>query len=395
MSTSVTQSGYRLTENDPNQHLTVPPGPPAIPLPSFQRRKRRRTRRLLSLLLAVGIPCGLMATYLYRYADDQYVTEFRFSVRHQTPLRVDPGTGDGLTSSLSGGGPASIMTAITDSQIVMQYLRSRQIIDDIVAAGVDLDRIYSANDQDFLAHLQPKASVEQRLRYWHRMVDPFFDMTTGVVSVEVRAFKPEDAFVVANKALALAEKLVNDITARAHDDLLAYATREVAESGVKLQAIQGDMAAFRNQHAVLFPEMQATSASSVGGELEKTLIAAKTAYSTQMARGASKDTMEMSILRNRIAAMEFELHDIHARLAQPEPVPGGDASLATVMSDYSVLQLEEQIAARVYERALISQQDARNAASQQSVYLAAFVRPGLPRIRCIRSAGASCWKRRY
>jgi capsular polysaccharide transport system permease protein len=319
-----------------------------------------------------------MATYLYRYADDQYVTEFRFSVRHQAPLRVDPGGSEGMASTLAGGGAASMMTVMTDSQIVMQYLKSRQIVDDIIASGVDLDRIYAAEDEDILAHLRPKASVEERLRYWHRMVDPFFDMTTGVVSVEVRAFQPEDALLVANKALSLAEMLVNGMTERAHDDLLAYATREVDESGAKLQAIQGDIAAFRNKHAVLFPEMQATSASTVGGELEKTLIEAKTAYSTQMAQGASKDTMQMSILRNRIAAMESELRGVHGRLAQPEPAQGGDTSLATVMSAYSVLQLEEQISAKVYERALIAQQDARNAASQQSVYLAAFVRPSLP-----------------
>jgi capsular polysaccharide transport system permease protein len=36
------------------------------------------------------------------------------------------------------------------------------------------------------------------------------------------------------------------------------------------------------------------------------------------------------------------------------------------------------LSAKVYERALMSLQDARNAASQQGVYLAAFVRPSLP-----------------
>jgi capsular polysaccharide transport system permease protein len=48
------------------------------------------------------------------------------------------------------------------------------------------------------------------------------------------------------------------------------------------------------------------------------------------------------------------------------------------MSEYGVLQLGQEIAAKVYERAVISQQDARNAASQKSVYLATFVQPGLP-----------------
>ena len=377
MSSSVTTTGYKLEAPASKQPALLEPPDNRLELAPLRRRKRRRTRRLLSLICAVGLPCAAMATYLYRYADDQYVTEFRFSVRHQAPLRTDPGTGAGLTPALSAS-PASAITVMTDSQIVMQYLKSHQIIDDIVASGVDLDAIYARQDADFLAHLKPGASVEDRLRYWQRMVDPFFDMTTGVVSVEVRAFRPEDARLVADKALSLAEKLVNDMSERAHTDLLDYATREVADSGAKLQAIQASIAAYRNQHAVLFPELQATSTNTVGNVLEQNLFEAKTAYATQLAQGASKDSLQMSILHNRILAMEAELGGLHSRLAQPVPTQPHDASLATVMSQYDVLQLEEQIAAKVYERALISQQDARNEASQQSVYLATFVRPGLP-----------------
>ena len=377
MSSSVTTTGYKLDSAASRQPALLEPADNRLELAPLRRRKRRRTMRLLSMILAVGLPCAAMATYLYRYADDQYVTEFRFSVRHQAPLRTDPGAAEGLTPAFAAG-PASAMTVMTDSQIVMQYLKSHQIIDDIVASGVDLDAIYARQDQDFIAHLKPGATVEDRLRYWRRMVDPFFDMTTGVVSVDVRAFRPQDARLVADTALALAEKLVNDMSERAHADLLDYATREVADSAAKLQAIQTSIAAYRNQHAVLFPEMQASSTNTVGNVLEQNLLEAKTAYTTQLAQGASRDSPQMSILHNRIMAMEAELNGVHNRLAQPVPTQPRDASLATVMSGYNVLQLEEQIAAKVYERALISQQDARNEASQQSVYLAAFVRPGLP-----------------
>ena len=172
---------------------------------------------MVSLLLAVALPTGLAGTYLYGYADDQYVSEFRFSVRHEAPLRMEGTANAPMTAPLTGG--ASPLATMTDSQIVIQYMKSRQVIDDMVAAGVDLDAIYARSDRDFLAHLRPHASAEQRQRYWLRMVDPFFDMTTGIVSVTVRAFTPTDAQRVAATALRLAEKLVNDMAGRVHADV--------------------------------------------------------------------------------------------------------------------------------------------------------------------------------
>lgn len=341
------------------------------PAPMSLGLRPRTARRLVSLLAAVLLPLLAVGGYLWGCADDQYVTEFRFSVRHQAPLRMEAMTASSMGGSLGAVTPLAI---INDSQIVIQYLKSRQIIDDIAATGVDLDAIYGGGERDFLAHLRPGAAAEERLRYWRRMVDPFFDMTTGIVSVEVRAFHPEDARLIASRTLELAEKLVNDMSDRSHRDVLAYAEKEVSGSETKLKAAQVALSVYRNEHAVLFPEMQATESTTVSGLLEQTLIEAKTAYSTQLAQGISRDAMQMRILANRIAAMESELRDVTGRMARS----GEGPSLASVMSRYNVLKVSQEIAAKVYERALMSLQDARNAASEQGVYLTAFVRPSLP-----------------
>jgi capsular polysaccharide transport system permease protein len=375
MNKPIAPSDYRL--DCPGLNQTVPGvrhdvAGDAGPLP---RRARRRRWRMASLLAAVLLPTALAGGYLYGYAADQYVTEFRFSVRHETPLRMDTTTNSSLSAAIGGVAPLGM---ITDSQIVIQYLKSRQVIDDIIASGVDLDAIYSRADADFLAHLRPHSSVEERQRYWRQMVDPFFDMTTGIVSVQVRAFSPSDAERVAATTLRLAEKLVNDMSSRAHGDVLAYATREVGQSEAKLKAAQDTIAMYRNRHAVLFPDMQATSDTSVEGKVREDLIEAKTTFNAQLAAGVFAEAPQMRMLGNRIAAMQKALQEVHGRLAQAGPGGGPDASLASVLSEYDVLHLDQEIAAKVYERALMALQDARNAASQQGVYLAAFVRPGLP-----------------
>lgn len=351
-----------------------PPGPVLGPLQALGRRRGRRWR---SLLLTVLAPTAAMAGYLYCCAADQYVTEFRFSVRHQTPMHMDTGQASALSAPLNGGS-AGMLSVVNDSQIVIQYLKSRQVVEDAAAAGIDLDAIYAARDNDFLAHLSPGAGLEERLRYWRRMVDPFFDMTTGIVSVEVRAFRPEDARRVAAAALRLSEELINRISERAHSDMLAYAREEVALSEARLQAAQAAISDYRNAHAVLFPEMQALSANTVESQVRQNLIEARTAFQSQVSQGVAPDSAHMRVLASRIAAMEGEIRSVRGNVAQTAPAPGSPASLASVLSGYSVLQVQEEIAGKVYERARIALQDARYAASEQAVYLAAFVQPGLP-----------------
>lgn len=346
--------------------------PPAPDVPPLQRRSHRRTGRLLSLLLCVAVPTGLFAGYLYSYAEDQYVSEFRFSVRHQAPLRTDPTGG-----SASGGlalGPAANLAMITDSQAVVQYLKSRQVIDDVAAAGIDLDALYARDGGDIIAHLRPGAPAEERQRYWRRMVDPFFDMTSGIVSVQVHAFRPEDAQRLAATVLRLAEALVNDMSRRAHADQLAYAEKAASESADRLRRVQADLAAFRSQHAVLFPEMDANAGNQVEGKIEESLIEAKTALRAQLAQGAAPDSRLMINLRSRIDALEAEQKRVHDSLTNAR----ADRSLPSIMAGYNALQADQTVAEKIHERALIALQDARNEAAQQAIYLATFVHPALP-----------------
>ncbi|MFL5288840.1 MAG: hypothetical protein ACJ8AW_49775 [Rhodopila sp.] len=123
--------------------------------------------------------------------------------------------------------------------------------------------------------------------------------------------------------------------------MLAYATKEVSEAETKMRAAQAATAAYRNQHAVLFPEMQATAETTAAGTVQQALIGARTAYATQLPQGVSKDTTQMSMLRNRIAALESELQSLQGRLAKTGAGAASGDSLASVLAEYSRLQLFE------------------------------------------------------
>jgi capsular polysaccharide transport system permease protein len=89
--------------------------------------------------------------------------------------------------SLTGG--SSMLAAAIDSEIVVEYLKSQQLLNDL-HGGIDFAAVYAAPQADWLSRLDPGAPAELRLRYWRRMIDPYFDLSSGLISVRVRSFSP-------------------------------------------------------------------------------------------------------------------------------------------------------------------------------------------------------------
>lgn len=342
-----------------------------LSLPETSWEPRRGRHRFASFVFCVVCPLLFAATYLYGSATDQFISEFRFTVRQQAPLR-----GDGASPTpLSGGNP--LMALIVDSEVVLQYLKSRQILDDI-SERLDLESIYARPEADWWFRLGVGAPVEDRLRHWRRMVEPYFDLTSGIVSVRVHAFTPEDARQVATVALEQAEKLVNDMAWRSARDVLAFSETEVRAAEARLKSVHSSMAEYRNSNAVLFPQLQAATNSGVEARLRDSLGEARSAYNALLAEGVSRNAPQMRALQARIAAVEAELREVVAQMAQQQSGGTANASLATVLRDYSALEAEERLASSLYERALTNLQSARALATQQLVYLNAFVRPSQP-----------------
>ncbi|TWT10684.1 hypothetical protein [Reyranella sp. CPCC 100927] len=322
----------------------------------------------MSLVAAVVVPTTLSAGYLYGFASDQYVTEFRLAVRRQMPVRADPTSG---ATTLAGGNP--MMAIVQDSEVVVQYLKSRQVIQDI-SPRVDLDRIWARDDADYLSRMDVGAPVENKLKHWKTKVDPFFDMANGLVTVQVRAFSPEDSLALATAALDLSERLVNDMSKRAQNDAVTFARREVDAAEDRLKRVQVELATFRNANAVLFPTINATVVAGVEAKLRETLADARARYTNQIAQGVRPDTAQARALRSQIASLEEEITRVRSEITGSGNNRSGP-TLATVVTGYATLEVEEKLATKAYERAQAELQQARVEASRQQVYLNAFVRP--------------------
>ena len=122
-----------------------------------------------------------------------------------------------------------------DSYAVVQYIGSRDIIDD-VSKSLDLRAMFSRPEADWPARLRLPTTIEELVRYWKGQVDGFFDVTNGTVTVKARAFTPEDALNLAQAILSSSERLVNELSARARRDTSA----EFGEGGAPRRAAAQD-----------------------------------------------------------------------------------------------------------------------------------------------------------
>jgi capsular polysaccharide transport system permease protein len=333
--------------------------------------KKHGNTRLATLGLFVALPTAAAAGYLYLAASDQYVSEFEFTVRQQHPLHTE---GAGMAAAMGGGNP--MLAILADSEVVTHYLRSRQAVDD-ASRRLDLDAIYARPDADPLSRLEPGASPERKLRFWQGVVDPFFDMTSGVVTVKVRAFAPEDARRVAEVTLSASERLVNDMAAKAHNDAVAYAQAEVDRGEARLKKAEVSLAEYRNAHSVLYPAIEATAQTSLKGIIGESLSDTRARAQALQAEGVAASSPQLRMLRDRAAGLQAQVGLVQSGMAHQEGGEDG-ATMASVLSGYRALEVEEELATKALEGATKALADARNEANEQLVYLDAFVRPATP-----------------
>lgn len=326
------------------------------------RHRLRGHSRGLSFLACVLLPTAIAGVYEYGVASDQYVSELKFIVRQQAPQ-----------TSLGGGNP--MLAMIEDSEVVVQYIGSLQVLTDLRGV-ISLDNIYATDRADWLSRLTPGLPPEKQLPYWQDMVHPYFDISSGVITVKMSAFTPQDSERVAQAVLSSSEALVDEMSQQARQNALAYAEQTADAAQAKLAADETHLADYRNEYSVLFPELSAESGNSVGEILTQQLSEDEAELASLRSLGQSDSSPQVQTLRARITATQAEIGQVEAKLAVANG--GKTRSLATIVSGYDSLDEAEKLDEQLYGSDLIALQNARNFAAEKSLYLESFVRPILP-----------------
>ncbi|MEO3470233.1 capsule biosynthesis protein [Roseomonas sp. CAU 1739] len=332
-----------------------------VPLPRPQSRLKRFLRHPFTWWVLA--PTLLAIAYFYGYASSQYVSEARFVIRSRADApQLSLGT---MISAAVGAGSTA---PSSDAYSVRDFLTSH----DAVARThqrLDLSRIWAREDADLIARLW-NDDPERLTKYFNSMVSVAFDSSTGVITLRVRSFTPEDSKAIADTLLTLSEQLINSLSERAREDALRIARGEVAIAERRVLDSRAALTSFREQQQELDSAGAVQAAVTTMGQLESALIAARAELRERQAF-MLPDNVTLQTTRNRIEALERQIAAERIRRTQ------GDGALSQQLAGFERLMLEREFADRQLASATASLETARMEAQRQQMYLSRVVEPNL------------------
>jgi capsular polysaccharide transport system permease protein len=342
----------------------------AVPPLKARPQRRRRSVMAWTLALFVAVPTILATVYFGLIASDQYVVEMRFAVKSTSQSQSTDMLG------LFAGIPAAT-SGVTDSYIVIDHMMSRELLDKL-EERIGIRALYGRPDVDYLSRFDNTGSSEEFVKYWRKMVKAGFDGSSQIVSVDVKAFTPAEAKVVAENILMLSEELVNDLSARARADAVKHAQQEVKRMEDRLRINRMALRSFRDTEQEFDPAKKVESRYAILGKLEEELTGRK-ARLINLRSFMGVEAPSVKVLVSEIAGLERQLEEERAKLGRLDQGKGaGLQSIGGLAATYEELVVDREFAEKSYLSALASLERARIEADRQQRYLAAFVRPTLP-----------------
>ena len=330
-----------------------------------QLPRAQRWPALLGFAVAVLLPTALGAVYWWTIAADRYVSEFRYSVRGGATMPEVEGRGGAL-----GGSGALIYAA--DSFILEDYVTSVEALEN-VSQHAPLREMLGRDGDDPLRRYDPDAAVEDILPFWRSAVDAHFDATTGITTVAVSLYAPEDALAVARGLTAELRRVVDGLSEEARREMLRYIDGEYERAALALDEARASMETFRRDNRMISPEDEIRIGSGVISALSQQL--ANRRIELRAARERTPDSPRIAAIENEVAAIEAQLiAEIAAR--------GGDApsALPGQITSFDALQSAYEISRDTFINTLRLKQQAEAYSTLGRPELVVFVPPNPPEV---------------
>ncbi len=343
-------------------------------------RPQQLRRRILTLSFAlmVLIPSLLGATYFLLIASDRYSSTIGFSIR-------------GMDGASAGGdflgaltGLASVGTTTTDSFILMDYLKGREVLERL-SKDESILKHFSEENIDFIYRLDRTLPIEELVWYWDSMITTSFDNTSTIIEVEVQAFSPEMTERIASRVLSYSSELVNTLSQNARRDAVKFAEEEVHRAELRLKMIRMRMKNFRSVESSIDPTKNAEVQIELIAGLEKQLLDTRSRLATLVGT-IDESSPTIRQLRKQEEVLVKQIVNKRDEISGRNPVPSQQAahgtdrlsSLSSLLANYEELLVEQEFAQQAYTAALAGLERSRAEADRQQRYLAVFQPPSKP-----------------
>lgn len=317
---------------------------------------------LVRATFALFVLAPTLAFFLYSalWQSKYYVAETRMVVRD---ARDAPGKAQAT---------AGLSLAIQNSFVVLNYIKSKPLLVDLGGPKY-LEATYARDGVDFFSRIGGDASLEDALAYWLKQVSASVDIVSGILTMKIAAFTPQDAAKISQDVIARCEKLVNEITLRSRRDKLARLDREVTTSADSLAKARAAVTAFRQANVLIDPAARAKTINEQIAKLTTDKLEIENSMATLKGVIAA-DSPTRRVERARLETIERQIAELRKSLTDK----GDEQAVAAQMGAYERLQLDEQFALLIYSIAKNAYQDARQDMDRQQLYVGIVVAPIAP-----------------
>lgn len=339
------------------------PGNPDIPSDCPAPKRFRHLALLVSFVLCVVAPIGIVGAYLYLVAVDQYASRVAFSVRQEDA---------GPSVEMMGGLSALATSSSSDTDILYEFIQSQNMVR-AINDRLDLAAIYSRPD-DVVFGLGDDHRIEALAHYWNRMVRVNYDRAGGLIEVRVAAFDPQDAQNIATAVFEESSRMINAQTGVARDDSIGYARVELDHSVERLKLARNAITSYRLRTQIVDAQADIQGRMGLLNSLQSQLATALIDLDLIQSTAQYSDPRSKRA-RQRVAVIEARLASERARFSNTGS--GKKETYSELIGEYEALVVDQEFAEKTYLAALTAYDVTVAEALRQTRYLAAYIAPSL------------------
>ncbi len=309
------------------------------------------------------VPVIISAFYYFIIASDIYVSESEFSIYKSQDSIAQL---DGLSSL----GLNIDSVSNKDLLIVKEFILSKSLIKTL-QSEIDLKKIYSHSNVDSYSRLKNNPNNDEFLKYYMEMVTIGINRDASLITLQTKAFKPEEALLINQKIIFHAEKFINELSARIKEDSLRQAQKILKEVEQEIFNNKEKTSKFRQKNKMFDPTMELQSSFEFIGALQSTK-AGLIADRSQSQSTFKNNSFEIKNKNKSIANIDREIEKTKRVLLKK------DEDERDVLEKFEFLKLEGEFAMKKYELALFSLEETYRSMKTQGKYLVQIENPTLP-----------------
>lgn len=245
-----------------------------------------------------------------------------------------------------------------DLMYLKEYINSYDMLT-ILQKDIDIKSMYKGKI-DYELLFKDLDIKEDFLKYYQSRIKIVYDDLTGLLSVSVSAFNPEDAKKIADTILKESENFINEISHKIAREQMNFAKEELEKASLELSNIQKEINEFQNSNSMLDPITQAKTQSAIKTQIEEKIIAKEVELAT-LNSYLNANTPQVKALKSEINALKSQLKKESDKLTSKDK----NDKLNYLAIDFSNLSFKLKFAEDAYKLALASYEKSRLEANKK------------------------------